>query len=132
MSCPLDVEEPPSVVFRESDAMILVVARLGICGDDGTFGNRWDDPEGLYRVLYASSLRVGCYIETLARLRPDPAVVAALEAIEGDEPLEAGRSGARSWIERPGPLARLLLRACSQASDHSFAWLHQRLRLGHE
>jgi hypothetical protein len=28
-------------------------------GDDGTFGNRYDDPRGEYRVLYASSERVG-------------------------------------------------------------------------
>lgn len=28
-------------------------------GTDGTFGNRFDDPDGSYRVLYASSTRVG-------------------------------------------------------------------------
>ena len=39
--------------------------------EDGTFGNRFDDPQGLYRVLYASSQRLGCYVETLARFRPD-------------------------------------------------------------
>jgi hypothetical protein len=54
-------------------------------GDDGTFGNRYDDPLGRYRVLYASGGRRGAYIETLARFRPDPAVVAALERIAGDE-----------------------------------------------
>ena len=29
---------------------------------DGTFGNRFDDPDGYYRVLYASSQRLACYI----------------------------------------------------------------------
>jgi len=33
---------------------------------DGTFANRFDDPDGIYRVLYASSSRLGCFLETLA------------------------------------------------------------------
>jgi hypothetical protein len=45
-------------------------------GEDGTFGNRFDDPAGEYRVLYASSPRVGAFLETLARYRTDPAIVA--------------------------------------------------------
>ena len=52
---------------------------------DGTFGNRWDDPQGEYRVLYACSQRVGAFVETLARFRPDLEVVAALARVEGDE-----------------------------------------------
>jgi hypothetical protein len=48
------------------------------------FGNRWDDPLASYRVLYASSRRLGAFIETLARFRPDLSVVAGLDAIEGD------------------------------------------------
>ncbi len=51
---------------------------------DGTFGNRFDDPEGYYRVLYASSQRLGCFIETLARFRPDLSLLAELNVIEGD------------------------------------------------
>jgi hypothetical protein len=49
---------------------------------DGTFGNRWDDPRGVYRVLYASSQRVGAYLEALQVHRPDFAVAA--ERIEED------------------------------------------------
>jgi hypothetical protein len=45
-------------------------------GEDGTFGNRYDDPESAYRVLYASSDRLTCFLETLARFRPDPHVLA--------------------------------------------------------
>jgi hypothetical protein len=44
-------------------------------GEDGTFGNRYDDPRSEYRVLYASSRRLGALIETLARFRADPAIV---------------------------------------------------------
>ena len=51
---------------------------------DGTFGNRYDDPESRYRVLYASSQRLGCYLETLARFRPDPALAAELDQIKGE------------------------------------------------
>lgn len=52
-------------------------------GTDGTFGNRFDDPDGSYRVLYASSSRVGALLETLARFRPDLAVIAGLREMEG-------------------------------------------------
>ena len=41
-------------------------------GPDGTFGNRFDDPDATYRVLYASLQRLGCFVETLARFRIDP------------------------------------------------------------
>lgn len=54
-------------------------------GEDGTFGNRWDDPKSSYRVLYACSQRLGALIETLSRFRPDPEVVAGLAAIEGED-----------------------------------------------
>lgn len=51
---------------------------------DGTFGNRYDDPRGEYRVLYASSDRRGAYLEVLARYRADPAVQRELGEIEVD------------------------------------------------
>lgn len=54
-------------------------------GPDGTFGNRWDDPEGTYRVLYACSQRVGAFVETLARFRPSAALIAGLAAVEGED-----------------------------------------------
>ena len=52
--------------------------------EDGTFGNRYDDPHGEYRVLYASDRRVGAFAETLARFRPDLVVAAELERIDAD------------------------------------------------
>ena len=52
-------------------------------GPDGTFGNRFDDPDATYRVLYASSQRLGCFVETLARFRIDPTLLSELAQIEG-------------------------------------------------
>jgi len=54
-------------------------------GEDGTFGNRFDDPAGEYRVLYASSPRVGALLETLARYRTDPVLVAAYEEMANED-----------------------------------------------
>lgn len=52
---------------------------------DGTFGNRFDDPHGFYRVVYASSQRLSCFLETLARFRPDLSLIAELREIEGND-----------------------------------------------
>jgi hypothetical protein len=52
--------------------------------NDRTFGNRFDDPLGDYRVLYAGSTRLGAFVEVLARFRPDPHVAAELAKISGD------------------------------------------------
>jgi hypothetical protein len=54
-------------------------------GPDGTFGHRFDDPEGIYRVLYASSQRLGCFLETLGRFRVDPKLLAELAETEGED-----------------------------------------------
>ena len=51
---------------------------------DGTFGNRFDDPKGYYRVLYAASQELSCFVETLARFRPDPVLLAELGEIQGE------------------------------------------------
>lgn len=66
-------------------------------GPDGTFGNRYDDPEASYRVLYASSQRMAAFLETLARFRPDLAVLAELEQIDGDDEPPAGVP--RTWLD---------------------------------
>lgn len=52
---------------------------------DGTFGNRFDDRQGIYRVLYASTRRLATFVECLAYFRPDPEVIAELAAIVGDD-----------------------------------------------
>ena len=69
-------------------------------GLDGTFGNRWDDSEGEYRVLYASSSRFGALLETLARFRPDLAAVAGLREIEGDRDALSAGTVPREWFGR--------------------------------
>ena len=66
-------------------------------GPDGTFGNRYDDPEASYRVLYASSQRIGTFLETLARFRPDLEVLAELEQIEGDD--EPSPAVPQAWLD---------------------------------
>jgi RES domain len=63
---------------------------------DGTFGNRYDDPDASYRVLYASSQRLGAFLETLARFRPDLDVLAELGRIEGDD--EPPPAVPRTWL----------------------------------
>lgn len=68
-------------------------------GPDGTFGNRWDDPLGSYRVLYASRQRLGAFVETLASFRPDLSVLAGLERIEGDDDLLAPGVVPLRWLE---------------------------------
>jgi hypothetical protein len=69
----------------------------------GPFTGRWDDPEDLYRVLYAGSSPLGCFLEVLAVFRADTALVAELDAIEGDADddefptVPAGRVD-RAWL----------------------------------
>ena len=65
---------------------------------DGTFGNRFDDPDGYYRVLYASYQRLGCFVETLARFRPDLSLLAELSAIEGDNDFLPLGTLPREWL----------------------------------
>jgi hypothetical protein len=49
-------------------------------------GNRFDDPDGLYRVLYASAQPLGCYLETLARfLEEAPGHFGWLAAFAGQD-----------------------------------------------
>jgi hypothetical protein len=62
------------------------------------FGNRFDDPEGYYRVLYASSQRLACFVETLARFRPDLSLLAELDAIEGADDFVALGTLPREWL----------------------------------
>jgi len=64
-------------------------------GDDGTFGNRFDDPgagHGIpeaerFRVIYCAASRATAFGETIARYRPDLELLAKLEEIADDEPI---------------------------------------------
>jgi hypothetical protein len=88
---------PPLAIARPAD-WIYRVARgpdpwawpdWTYAHEDGTFGSRFDDPRGEYRVLYASSQREGAFAETLARFRLDLHVATEQQAIDGD-PEDAG------------------------------------------
>ncbi len=71
-------------------------------GDDGAFGNRFDDPGGLlevrqenrYRVLYCATQRQAAFAEVTARFRVDPRVVLRLAQINDAEPLDQAILGA--------------------------------------
>lgn len=100
MSCDLETVTTAGPVFRLARAPDpWAWPDWSQAGLDGTFGNRWDDPLGSYRVLYASATRFGALLETLAPFRPDLEVVAGLREIEGDdEPVAAG-TVPREWFE---------------------------------
>jgi RES domain len=50
----------------------------------GPFTGRWDDPQELYRTLYAGSSPLACFVEVLAQFRPDGGLTHDLGAIRGD------------------------------------------------
>jgi hypothetical protein len=70
--------------------------------EDGTFGNRFDDPTALdgrpperrFRAIYCATQRIAAFGETLARFRVSPAVLAGLDAIEDEESTEEALAGA--------------------------------------
>ena len=64
-----------------------------------TFGNRFDDPNAEYRVLYASSQLVSCYVEVLARFRPDYALLAELRAMDGEDDYQQVGVIPDEWFE---------------------------------
>lgn len=97
-------------------------------GTDGTFGNRWDDAHAVYRVIYASSQLEACFVEVLARFRPDPHVVAGLAAIAGpDDTLPAGIIP-RSWL-RNRVVGQATANGCFADVNHarSLGYLHANL-----
>ena len=101
MSCDLEPASPGRVYRLGRRPDPWAYPDWASAGEDGTFGNRFDDPQSSYRVLYACSQRLGAFVEVLARFRPDPAVVAGLAEIEGDDVHEGLPPGCipRSWIE---------------------------------
>ena len=95
-------------------------------GDDLTFGNRFDDSEGRFRVLYAASNPLACYLETLARYRKPPTaeqLLSTLAAIKnaGDDHIAFGTVPA-SWL-RKRALGTALLTRRRFADVYSSQWL---------
>jgi hypothetical protein len=66
-------------------------------GADGTFGNRFDDPHGYYRVLYAASQKLACFLETLARFRKDLSLLAELQQITGEDDFPPPGTVPKDW-----------------------------------
>lgn len=97
----LESKRPSGPLFRigrDDDAW--AVPDWAYAKEDGTFGNRFDDPMGVYRVLYASSQRLGCFIETLARFRVDVSFVADLALMEnGEDDFTAFGTVRRAWLK---------------------------------
>jgi len=89
---------PPFRVGRDDEAW--AVPDWACAKEDGTFGNRFDDPMGVYRVLYASSQRLGCFVETLARFRVDVSFVADLALMEnGEDDFTAFGTVRKAWLK---------------------------------
>jgi len=96
----LEGKTPPQTIFR--------IARQpdpweppdwSRANPDGTFGNRFDDPEGYYRVLYAASQKLSCFLETLARYRPDLTLLAELNQIQGENDFFPLGCVPREWCD---------------------------------
>ena len=74
-------------------------------GADGCFDGRWDDPHGTWRTLYLGASPLVCYLEVLARFRPDPQMPAEMAETgdndEGDHLYPTAPAGQlpRSWCE---------------------------------
>jgi hypothetical protein len=96
----LESKRPSGPLFRVGrDRDAWAVPDWAYAKEDGTFGNRFDDPMGVYRVLYASSQRLGCFVETLARFRVDVSFVADLALMEnGEDDFTAFGTVRRAWI----------------------------------
>jgi hypothetical protein len=76
-----------------------------------TGGERFDDPQRQFRVLYVAEQRIACFVETLARFRPSVELLAAWRAMpEADvpePPLQVGLIP-RDWLA-DRLMARVLL-----------------------
>lgn len=73
----------------------------GLAHDDGTFGNRFDDPgtspdfsvTQRFGVIYCATQRAASLGETVARFRPSLRLLALLATVEDDEPLQESLEG---------------------------------------
>ena len=97
----LESRRPSGPLFRVGrDRDAWAVPDWAYAREDRTFGNRFDDPMGVYRVLNASSQRLGCFVETLARFRVDVSFVAELALMEnGEDDFTAFGSVRRTWLK---------------------------------
>jgi RES domain len=128
----LDTRKPPKEIFRIGrKPSPWQPPDWSHANADGTFGNLFDDPAGYYRVLYAASQRISCFIETLARFRPDLTLLSELSEIEGEDDFVPLGMVPREWCDQ-----RLIGIADADgeyADIYSSAWIaHLRSKLADE
>ncbi len=102
VDAPLPDVRPPETVYRVGRGFdAFAPPDWAYALEDGTFGNRFDDPSaehGLpeserYRIVYCATERAGAFGETIARFRPSVGLLAGLEAVEDDEALDPELEG---------------------------------------
>lgn len=102
-------------------------------GPDGRFNGRWDPLDhGLYRTVYAGDTLLSCLVELLAPHRPDPYLMADMDAIledAEDEELHptapAGHLDIGQWlVNRTAGSARLQGRFVDITAAETVADLH--------
>jgi hypothetical protein len=74
----------------------------------------------MYRVLYASSQRIGCFLETLGRFRVDPKLLAELAQIEGEDDYSPLGEVPLEWVEKAN-------RVSSNRQRRLYRYLYQRV-----
>lgn len=87
MSDTLSLATPPELIYRigyEPNPWNLPDWSFAT-GEPRTFGHRFDDSEGKFRVLYAGSSYLACFVEMLANFRLDPGLARELDEIVVDE-----------------------------------------------
>ena len=125
----LSIRAPQGLIYRVSHGRYPWAWPDWEHATDGRFMSRWDDPQGFYRVLYACSQRLGAFIETLARFRPDADLIEDLEQITHNDVADANvlRSGEvpRSWLRnRRVGTAVVDGSFVVVGASESLAWLH--------
>ncbi|HEX2924160.1 MAG TPA: RES family NAD+ phosphorylase [Chloroflexota bacterium] len=75
-----------------------------------TGAGRFDDPLGQFSTLYAAEQRRACFIESLARFRASPKVLAELRRVSGTSDTVLSPSVPLDWCAKRG-VARFYLRA---------------------
>lgn len=105
MTCALDGVSPQGNLYRLGRAPYPWQWPDWSFARGDTFGNRWDDPDSEYRVLYASSQRLACFLETMGRFPKDPDVAAELAEIklepdEVDHGLPPGVLVVGDWVAK--------------------------------
>lgn len=94
--------------------------------DHGRFDGRWDDPDGIWRTLYVGSSLLACYLELLARFRPDPVLVDELAMIDDEDGADNGATVPAGLLPRSWCTNRLAS-AADMAGHFAMVGSHESL-----